>query len=135
MNPTRIENVKIKMELDYDAYLRNKEAVTALTSVENVREGDKLKITYDFSCWYLGDIVEKLTAVETICNDPATIKTASCSELEEGRILVYKVLRKLDDVIRQVRERNDDPFRWRREPEPTPGPRVRRTWLEWWRGE
>ncbi|MHC4705019.1 MAG: hypothetical protein ACYTFQ_31100 [Planctomycetota bacterium] len=134
MKPARTEHIEIKMELDKAAYDRHRKAVEDFSPHLQVSEGDTLKLTYNFYCDYHGDIVKKLTAVKEFCSDPAIVHKASCSELEEGRVLVYEVLKKLDEVIQLVRE-PDDPFPWRRRPLEKESEPKRRTWREWWRGE
>jgi hypothetical protein len=133
---TRTEVVQINMELDKAAYDRH-EAEVALLCPElhmNVLDGDTLKVNYKFFIDYFGDVAAKLAAIKTICVDSDVVTKADCDELIEGRILVYEALRELDNVIRIVKERNEDPFAWRRNREPNPEPEPKRTWREWWRG-
>lgn len=136
MMPTKVENVQIKMTLDKAAHDRHAQVVKDLAPhLGPVLENDTLNLTYTFHCLYFGDIVKKLTAVQELCSDPQIIHEASCRELRDGKILVYEVLKKLDDVICTLAE-PDDPFPWRRNRDPEPEPRPkRRSWREWWRGE
>jgi len=98
------ELIQIMMKVDKSTVERLKDAVEALVGPQDMVEGDDLKITYTFCCDYYGQIVRALTAVETILDDPETvISKVDCEMLEEGRILVFEVLRKLDDVIRKVK--------------------------------
>jgi hypothetical protein len=97
------------MELTKDAADKHEDAVKTLIRnlKTQLRDGDTLKVTYDFIVQYYGDIVRKLQAVGVICSDPSVVVTASCGELEEGRILVYEVLKKLDHVIQLARQRDE----------------------------
>ena len=99
------EKIEILMEVDTPTVERLREAIEVLVKVPDpMGEGDNLKITYSFYIDYYGKIVKALTAVETIIDDPETvISQVDCEMLEEGRILVFEVLRKLDDVIRKVK--------------------------------
>ena len=101
----RREHVEIKMELDKAAYARHASAVRALVPdfKLQMRGGDTLSVRYKFVIEYFGDVAEKLEAVQTLCSDPDVVQTASCADLEQGRILVYEVLKRLDAVIKQVK--------------------------------
>lgn len=99
----RREKVEIKMTLHKEAFERHKKAVKILLVPPEMMEDDSLVITYKFFCEYFGNVVACLQAVEEICDDPDIIKEADCEALEEGRILVYEVLRKLEAVIQKVK--------------------------------
>jgi hypothetical protein len=134
----RAESIQIRMKLDKAAYDRHEKAYkTVVTDFDlHVVKGDKLKLKYDFFIHYFGDIAAKLAAIKVICNDSDVVVEAECNELVEGRILIYEVLRELDNVIQIVKERNGDMFPWRRCREEDPKPNSpTRTWRQWWRGE
>ena len=103
----RAESVNIGMDLDKKAFDRHEEVVRILVPnfKGQLKQGDNLKVSYDFFIMYFGDVVKKLTAVAAICDDPDVVLSASCEELEEGEILCYEVLNKLKRVIALVKNR------------------------------
>ena len=105
--PERTDDVSLLMTLDASAYERHKEAVRILApNYQNAdaQQSDLYRVTYKFWVGYYG-VVKKLQAVQEICDDPDVITAASCADLEEGRTLIYEVLKKLDNIIQQVKER------------------------------
>ncbi len=66
---------------------------------------DTFHITYTFSMEYHG-VVEQLDAIMELCDDRDIINSLDCQALEEERILVYEVLKKLDKTIKKVKQRN-----------------------------
>ncbi len=99
------ELIQITMEVDKPTVERLKDAIEVLVKIpETMDEGDNFKITHTFCCDYYGQIVRALTAIKMIIDDPETvIPKVDCEILEEGRILVFEMLRKLNDVIRKVK--------------------------------
>jgi hypothetical protein len=106
MKPERTETIYISMELKGSAYEKHKEAIHTLCPdhTTNVQQDDRIKISYTFWATYHG-LVENLQAVEELCGDPDTITSVDCAALEERRILVYEVLKKLDSVIQKVKHK------------------------------
>lgn len=105
--PECIERVDILMTLEAAAYERHKEAIEVLDpSHKDADSGpdDIINVRYKFWVHYHG-VVKQLQAVQEICDDPDVITATSCADLEEGRILIYEVLKKLDNIIQQVKER------------------------------
>lgn len=105
-SPVRSETVKIGMNLQFEAYERHREAVRTLLPAFDTRmsAGDDLKVNYTFSIDYFGDVVKKLTAVQELCEDPEIISDANCVTLQEGRILCYAVLKKLEAVLKGLKK-------------------------------
>lgn len=103
----RRETVTIKMELDATAYDRHAAAVDMLVGSQNPQGNDLLKVNYRFFIEYSGSVVEALTAVKDICADPDVVVSVSCTELEQGRLLVYETLNRLETLIDAVRDRRD----------------------------
>jgi len=103
--PVRCEEIQIMMTFDKATVDRLRDVVEVLVKIpEYMEDQDDFGVTYTFTCDYYGDIVRALTAVETIIDDPETIVSeVDCEMLEEGRILIFEVLTKLDSVIRKVR--------------------------------
>jgi hypothetical protein len=103
----RIEVVRILMTLDPSAYERHKEAVCTLSpsfQPENTQRDDLINVTYKFTAYYYG-VVKQLQAVQELCDDPEVIVTIDCAELEAQRIIIYETLKKLDNIIQQVKGR------------------------------
>lgn len=98
------ERVDIKMLLDVDAYKRHALAVKTLVPdwKQQLKKNDLLKVSYSFWIKYYGNVAEKLAAVAELCDDPEILKEVDCAALEEGRILVYEALKRLDAVIRRL---------------------------------
>jgi hypothetical protein len=105
--PERIEAVNIKMKLTGAAAKSHKDAVLTLnpTALDHIRDDDDLLINYSFIIQYFDDVLGGLEAVQEICEDPDVVLSASCAELEEGRLLVYEVLKKLEAVIKTTKAR------------------------------
>ena len=102
--------VKILMSLSKEAHDRCREIVHILWPTWNetlIRPGDTLCLDYEVSVYYFNDLIKKLTAVQTLCADPEVNVEVSREELEEVRILVYEVLKRLENVIQEVRSRDE----------------------------
>ena len=106
MNPTKTEEIHIKMELDKKAYARHAQAVMAVVDKSiDIGEKDTLKVDYTLYANYFGDVVKKLEAVKKICSDPDIVVSASCASLTQGRLLIYEALKRLDTVIAEIEKR------------------------------
>jgi hypothetical protein len=122
--PVRVEELKIRMKLDMAAKERYPDACEALNSnIDYMDKGDWLDIRYTLFCRYFGDIVEKLTAVQELCEDPAIVIDASCEELEAGRVLIFEVCKRLENVIALSKAREtaagaDRLEQWKRDNDP-----------------
>jgi hypothetical protein len=105
--PEKREKISVHMTLDKKAYARHAQAVAALLPdfKAQMEKDDDLKVSYDLFINYFGDVVRCLEAVKKICSDPDVVITASCPELEQGRLLIYEALKRLDSVIKTVRDR------------------------------
>jgi len=107
--PTKTESVKITMKLAKEAADKHEQAVKLLAPnfAKQLMSGDTLNVSYSFCIDYFGNVERRLTAVQELCSDTAVVTQASCEELEEGRLLVYEVLSKLDALIADVKARNN----------------------------
>jgi len=102
LNPPKSENVKIRMKLSKSGLLHHLETIKLLRpDVVDLQMGDEdsLTVSYDFTIAYLGNVAKALQAVQTLCEAPDVVMEASCEELEQGRILVYEVLKRLEAII------------------------------------
>ena len=104
----REEEIKIKLVVGESVYKRCEKAVKTLVtpSVEPSEMGSRTDLLIEYTLWceYFGDVAKALQAIEEILDDPETVvREADCAALEEGRILVFEVLTKLQDVIRKVK--------------------------------
>ena len=101
---SRIESLHIEMSMDKSMYKKHIAAMKLLIPDLDVQmaKGDTLNLRYDLRIEYLGKVAECLEAVGELCEDRMVVTKASCKELEEGRILLYEVLKKLDHVIKMV---------------------------------
>ena len=61
------------------------------------------KFCVDYYC-----IVGAFDAIMELCDDDGIIQKLGCRALEDERILVYEVLKKLDATIQKIRQRNRD---------------------------
>lgn len=103
----RTEKISILMTLDASAYEKHKEAVHLLAPNYQdtiVHQSDTFLITYKFRAVY-NDVVKQLQAVEELCNDPNVITSVGCTALEKQRCLVYRVLKKLDNIIQKAKRK------------------------------
>lgn len=107
--PTRTESVRITMKLAKEVADKHEQVVKLLAPnfAKQLIDGDTLNVTYSFCIDYFGDVVQRLTAVQKLCSDLAVVTQASCEELEEGRLLVYEVLRRLDMLITSIKSHNN----------------------------
>lgn len=106
--PERVERVNIEFELDFKAFKRHEKAIRALTpgfTLERMSHGDLFCIDYKFMVDYQG-VVESLNAIMELCDDPDVINKLGCKALENERILIYEVLKKLDETIEKVKQRD-----------------------------
>ena len=101
----KVEGIRIKMSLDKKAYARHAHAVTTLVPRREIDEDEILSVTYTFTASYFNDVVAKLEAVKKICSDPDVVISASCTEITQGRILIYEALKRLDTVIAEIDKR------------------------------
>jgi len=100
----RTESLHIKMSMDKAMYAKHIEAVKRLIPDLDTQmaKGDTLNLSYDFRIHYLDDVAECLEAVGELCAERMIVTKASCAELEEGRVLLHEVLKKLDHIIKMV---------------------------------
>lgn len=105
----RVEIVPIDLELNkQESRKRHSLALKILLPVvPKTEEGDTLKVHYTFTCAYLQETALQLEAIGSICDDPDVIVNAECLPLEEGKILVFEVLKKLEAVIDKVKARKE----------------------------
>ena len=106
--PERTETICLNMEVKGSMYEKHRKAVHILTPkygrYTDIQPDDTIKISYKFWASYYG-VVQNLQAVQDICDDPDVVVKADCAALEEGRILVYETLKKLDNIIQKVKGR------------------------------
>lgn len=102
---TREEEVQIIMKLNKEAFDKHEKAVRALCPdlETDLKDGDDLRVDYKFFIQYFGSVEEKLKVVGELCSDSAVIIEADCAMLEEGKILCYRILKQLDNVIRIIK--------------------------------
>lgn len=114
LNPyaiTRVEDVPVRLRLDKLSTIeRHKLALDILlgsgrTAGLRLQECDALDVTWRLVLEYLGQTEAQLMALSDILDDPDVIVDARCDPLEEGKILIFEVFRKLKKVIRKVRKR------------------------------
>jgi hypothetical protein len=102
-----VENITIGMKLKPEAATRHKEAVLHLCPglVGWVKDTDEVNIDYKFCCEYFGSVEVALRHIQSICDDPDVVLDVSCESLAQGRILLYEVLKRLEQVIKTVEAR------------------------------
>ena len=96
------EDVTINLQFTPQALTRHRHDIEQLMSPPATRDGDLLNIRYKFCIKYFGNIRNALAAVSSICDDPSVVKSVSCAELTQGRILIHEVLKKLEELIKKV---------------------------------
>ncbi len=102
-----VEKINIKMKLERDVANRNTEAIQCLIPnwKEYLKDSDTLTIDYNFNCEYLGTVATALRHIQAICDDPDVVLDVSCESLAQGHILIYEVLKRLEQVIKTVEAR------------------------------
>jgi hypothetical protein len=106
----RTEIIPIDLELNkQESMKRHALALKILLphGVPKTADGDTLKVHWTLTCAYLEETALTLEAIGSICDDPDVIVNATCAPLEEGKILVLEVLKKLEAVIAKVRARQE----------------------------
>ncbi len=107
--PERVENTTIKMELDYEATKKHREAVELL--IPNfqgaVKPGDTLRISYDFLIEYFGNVNANLQAIRELCEDPNIVVAASCNRLQKGSCVLFDTLKAFENIIEQIKAREE----------------------------
>jgi len=107
-NPAElVEEIIIKMKLEPEAATRHREAVLHLCPDLDGRlqATDEVNIDYKFCCEYLGTVAMALRHIQSICEDPKVVLDVSCESLTQGHILIYEVLKRLEQVIKTVEAR------------------------------
>ncbi len=107
--PERVENTTIKMELDYEATKKHREAVELL--IPNfqgaVKPGDTFRISYNFLIEYFGNVNANLQAIRELCEDPNIVVAASCNRLQKGSCVLFDTLKALENIIEQIKAREE----------------------------
>ncbi len=85
--PIRTEYLKVTVDLDNTQYDRYKDQVALFMPNATMIEGDRLKITYDFTAEYYGNIVPRFEALIKWVNDPTICVSASIEELNRLKCL------------------------------------------------
>jgi hypothetical protein len=102
----RYEDLRFEVELNAEQCDRHLESVKTVLAVRdlpfNVQECDTLKVTYNLSIGYWGDVVQRLTALLAILDDPAAIGCINTKELVHGQCLIQSVFEKLGEVQRKI---------------------------------
>jgi len=102
----RKETCQIIMRLNKTLCEKHRETAKTVKVLPNdVLEGDILKLSYEFTIHYYGEIVERLKAVNKICSDPDVVIDVNCELLEESKCLVYEALKNLEKLIKTVKGR------------------------------
>ncbi len=65
---------------------------------EVAQKGDTMVITYNLNMDYYGDTYNRLTAIEQLLDSPTVIGSADMKRLDDGRILLQQIIRKLDRI-------------------------------------
>ncbi len=100
MTPTRTEAVQLRLTLDRGLAEAHETALETILDgkVPRCQAGDTLKVEYQFSIAYFGNVVAKLKAInEMIASGVAT--DGSIEELIHGRSLIREVLSQFDRLI------------------------------------
>lgn len=105
--PEQTDRINIKFELDFEAFKRHKKAILKLSprfDLKTMTGSDSFRINYKFMVDYHG-VIENLNAIMELCDDSDIVVNVNCHALENERILVYEVLKKLDATIEKVKQR------------------------------
>lgn len=111
MYSNRTEQVDIKLTLSsQQAVARHALALKLLLGRQYdactpIAPGDRLAVSYTLFLDYFDDTAIKLEAINSILADPYVVTDANCAALEEGRLLFYETLKRLDKVIRKIKKR------------------------------
>ncbi len=101
----RHEDITITLVLNksqVDRHLDNLNLIHQDCVLRPVEEGDTLRVSYGIWISYFGRVVECLTAVEKILDDPGVVREAHMIELKHGRSLLLDVQRKLERVMAKL---------------------------------
>lgn len=111
LNPnvvTRVDDVVIKLGLEKAQLDRHRLALKILLGDRlnhvNLNTGDNLQVEWRLILEYLGKTEMQLEAVLSILEDKEVVAEAKCDTLEQGKILVFEVFKKLSKVIKRLRK-------------------------------
>ena len=103
----RVECIAIQLTLNGKEIKKHKHALAVLCNNIHFGEGDTLDIEYKFFVAYMQELVDRFRAIQDLCMNPEVVIDASCTDLEQGKILVYEVLKELELIITSVKEKQD----------------------------
>ena len=100
MEPTRLEDIKIYIELEYEKYQIVANLIEQLCEWEpQAILGDIVKFDYRFAIEYFGEVEKNLGRVLTILKQAETVVTHVDSELINGTsCLIASVVEKLQQL-------------------------------------
>lgn len=110
--PERIEEIKILFRLDKKTARDHDEAVKLLLEGRphpDIQDGDRLNLSYSFSCLYYGNIVQKLNAVRSMLADRKLVVDVSVQELRHGESIIVSLLDELRALQRDIAARQPPP--------------------------
>jgi hypothetical protein len=132
IEPERRETIRITLKLDRGQAHAHAQAIQTLVPeygkyrLEMLRDGDTMRVCWDFNANYYGDICRSIEAVEEILTDQGVIRSASVEELIHGRSMVMDMAAKLDRLIQTISGPTSEPFG--RQPEKREPPSKRESW-------
>ncbi len=98
----RTERLRIQLTLDKVRAAKHAAILDSLLIVNRPHFGDDmLTLHYTLDIDYLGNIVEKLTAIESLLNDPGVVRHVETDELLHGRSVIQTILLKLNSIERK----------------------------------
>ncbi len=99
----RSERFRIQLTLDKVRAEKHAATLARLLIVDRPLFGDDmLTLQYTLDIDYLGNVVEKLTAIESLLNDPGVVRHVETDELSLGRCLIQTILLKLNSIERKA---------------------------------
>ena len=97
--PDRYEQLVFNLELRKAESKAHKQDIELIVlGPPEMDNGDTLKLRYQLSIEYWGDVVTKLKAIGRILADPGVVASVSTEELRHGTCIIQDVLTELAEV-------------------------------------
>jgi len=101
-NLTRSEELHIEMHLNPRLAQKYREELKKSPfNMPDDADGENIRVTYSLAIEYWGGIVDALSTVEKLLDDPGVVKTVSTKELTHGRCMIQGILSKLERIERK----------------------------------
>jgi len=103
---TRCEFLVFNLKLNKTAYDKVIDALKVLGKTVPMNENDSLNLEYQCYIDYFGQVEKNLRAISTILDTPGVIIDVDSNALIKGQILIYDVLKQLEEIKVKIENPN-----------------------------